>query len=163
MAQVADGKVVLIHYTMKGEDGAVIETTAGRDPMAYLHGRGNIVPGLERALTGQEAGATVTVTVSAADAYGDRKGTGAQEVPRREFPRKMELREGMPLQVKGGDGNPVVVWVTKVQGSKVWIDIDHPLAGRTLTFEVQVLGVRDPYPEELEHGHAHGTDGHHHH
>ncbi|MEQ1566966.1 MAG: peptidylprolyl isomerase [Myxococcota bacterium] len=158
---IADGKVVVIHYTLKGEDGAVIETTAGRDPLAYLHGHKNIIPGLERALLGKAAGESLTVTVPAADGYGEKSGKAPQEVPRREFPRKMELREGMPLQIRDSAGQPVQVWVTKVHGSKVWIGIDHPLAGRALTFEVAVLGVRDPTAEELEHGHAHGVAGHH--
>lgn len=160
MAAVADGKVVIIHYTLKGEDGVVIESTAGRDPLAYLHGHRNVIPGMERALAGKSPGDRLAVTIPAGDAYGERRGPGPQEVPRKEFPRKMELREGMPLQIRDSAGNPVQVWVTKVQGSRVWIDIDHPLAGRTLTFDVEIVHVRDPYPEELEHGHAHGAHGH---
>jgi FKBP-type peptidyl-prolyl cis-trans isomerase SlyD len=69
----------------------------------------------------------------------------------------------MPLEIRDSAGNPVRVWITKVQGTRVWIDIDHPLAGKTLQFDVEIVNVRDPVPEELEHGHAHGADGHHHH
>lgn len=160
---VQDGKVVVLHYVLEGADGKVIESTRGQSPMAYLHGRGNVVPGLERALAGREVGDRFTVDVSAEDAYGARKGNGAVAVPRKEFPRKMDLRPGMGLQIRGSDGTPVPVWVTKVHGSKVWIDVDHPLAGQALRFDVEVVGVRDPLPEELDHGHAHGSDGHHHH
>jgi FKBP-type peptidyl-prolyl cis-trans isomerase SlyD len=162
VASVAAGKVVVIHYTLTGADGRLIESTRGKAPMAYLHGQNNVIPGLEAALSGQEAGAHVQFTVPPEQGYGERKGKGPQSVPRKEFPRKMELREGMPLDIPGSDGQPVRVWVTRMQGSKVWIDVDHPLAGQTLTFDVEVVGVRDPYPEELEHGHAHGTDGHSH-
>jgi FKBP-type peptidyl-prolyl cis-trans isomerase SlyD len=163
MAVVADGKVVVVHYTLKGEDGAVIESTEGKEPLAYLHGKRNLIVGLERELEGKEVGAMVSVSVPPADAYGERRGPGPQEVPRKEFPRKMDLREGTPLQIRDSSGNPVQVWVTKVQGSRVWIDIDHPLAGRTLQFDVEIVGIRDPFADELEHGHAHGAHGGHRH
>ena len=163
MAVVADGKVVVIHFTATGEDGRLIESTRGKDPMAYLHGQGHIVPGLEAALVGKEPGDRLKVTLPPEQAYGVRKGPGPQAVPRKEFPRKMDLREGMPLRVPNSEGQPVTVWITRMQGSRVWIDVDHPLAGQTVTFDVEVVLVRDPYPEEIEHGHAHGIDGGHHH
>lgn len=156
---VQDGRVVVLHYTMTGPDGETIESTRGGLPMAYLHGRGQLLSGLERALAGHVAGDRVQATLGPADAYGERKGQGAQAVPRREFGKNVDLRVGMPLELKGGDGATVRVWVTKVQGSKVWIDIDHPLAGRTLGFDVEVVFVRAPTPEEIEHGHAHGPGG----
>ncbi|MEQ1501095.1 MAG: peptidylprolyl isomerase [Myxococcota bacterium] len=160
---VQSGKVVVIHYTLTGEDGRLIESTRGKQPLAYLHGKRNMIEGLERKLEGLGVGAEVTVTLPAADGYGERKGAGAVSVPRREFGRKMDLREGMPLEIKGTDGTPVAVWVTKIKGSQVWIDVDHPLAGQTLTFAVEILWIRDPYAEELEHGHAHGQSGDHRH
>lgn len=161
MATVESGKVVVIHYVLTGADGKVIESTRGGAPMAYLHGRNNLVPGLERALDGKAVGERFAVQVASADAYGPRKGQGAVAVPRKEFPRKMDLRPGMGLQIRGSDGTPVPVYVTRIQGSRVWIDVDHPLAGQDLAFDVEVVGVRDPLPEELDHGHAHGQDGHH--
>lgn len=161
-ARVQDGKVVVIHYTMR-EGETAIESTRGKEPVAYMHGRGQMLPGLERALADQEVGATLTFTVDPEAGYGSRNGPGPQAVPRKEFPRKMALQEGMPLEIRDSAGNPVRVWITKVQGTRVWIDIDHPLAGRTLTFDVEILAVRDPFPEELEHGHAHGAEGHHQH
>jgi FKBP-type peptidyl-prolyl cis-trans isomerase SlyD len=159
-ARVQDGKVVVIHYTMRDGDTA-IESTRGKEPVAYLHGRNQMIPGVERALGDQEVGAVLSFVVAPEDSYGARVGSGPQAVPRKEFPRKMNLQEGMPLEIKDSAGNPVRVWITKIQGTRVWIDIDHPLAGRDLTFDVEVIAVRDPLPEELEHGHAHGAHGHH--
>lgn len=162
MASIAEKKVVSIHYTLKGADGKLLESTRGHAPVAYLHGHGNVVPGLEAALLGKNPGDKVDVTIPAELAYGERKGKGAQAVPRKEFPRGMDLREGMPLEIKDSSGTPVRVWITRVQGSKVWLDVDHPLAGQALTFDVEVMDVRDAEPEELEHGHVHDGHGHHH-
>lgn len=157
---VADGKVVVIHYTLSREDGSFVESTRGKAPIAYLHGRGSMMPGIEQALADQPVGTRLNVTVPPELGFGDRKGKGAVAVPRKEFPKGTELAVGMPMKIPGSDGEPVVVWVTKLQGSKVWIDVDHPLAGASLALDVEVLHVRDPMPEELEHGHAHGSDGH---
>lgn len=160
--QVTSDKVVLMHYALKVDD-RVVESTFGGTPMAYLHGHGNLVPGLEAALAGREVGARLEIRVEAAQGFGEKKGSGAIAVPRKEFPKKARLQVGMPLDLPDSSGAPVKVWVTKVQGAQVWIDVDHPLAGKELTFDVEVLGVRDAMPNELEHGHAHGPDGHHHH
>ena len=156
---VEGGRVVLIHYTLRDAGGKVLDGNAGRDPMPYLHGHGNIVPGLEEALEGKAEGDHVSVVVPAAKGYGERKSPGAQAVPRREFPKGVDLRENAPLRVQGSDGQPVVVWVTKIRGSKVWIDTDHPLVGQDLHFEVDIVRVRDALPDELAHGHPHGPDG----
>lgn len=160
---IGPSKVVFMHYTVSGEDGAVIETTRGKDPMGYLHGHGNIVPGLEKALEGHVAGDSVKVTLPPDETYGPRKGTGPRAVPRKELiaairdqhEHKVELRAGLPVRLTDSTGNPVILWVTRVQGAQAWIDVDHPLAGKTLTFECEVLFVRDAAPEELDHGHAH--------
>ena len=159
MASVESGKVVVFHYGMSAEGGMVEDTRATGKPMAYLHGKGQLLPGLERALEGKVAGDHFEVTVSAADGFGERKGRGPQAVPKKEFGKDARFQVGMPLELKDSGGNPVRVWVTKVQGAKVWIDLDHPLAGQALSFVVDVLGVREPTPEELAHGHAHGVDG----
>jgi FKBP-type peptidyl-prolyl cis-trans isomerase SlyD len=156
---VADGTVVTIHFTLTDAAGRVVGSTRGGEPMAYLHGHQNIVPALEAVLVGKAEGDEVREVVKA---YGERKGKGAQAVPRREFPKDVDLVEGRPLQIQGSDGEPVQVWVTKVQGARVWIDIDHPMAGQDLTFEAQILSVRPAETVELEHGHAHGPEGHHH-
>lgn len=156
---VADGKVVVIHYTLARQDGGFVESTRGKSPIAYLHGTGGMMKGIEQALADQPVGARLQVTVPPELGFGDRKGGGPVAVPRREFPKETQLAEGMPLRIPGSDGQQVLVWVTKIRGAKVWIDVDHPLAGHTLDLDVEVLHVRDPYPEELEHGHAHGADG----
>ena len=114
-------------------------------------------------LSGREVGARLEIRVEPAQGFGEKQGKGAMPVPRKEFPKKMKLQVGMPIEIKDSAGTPVKVWVTKVQGSQVWIDLDHPLAGKELTFDVEILGIRDPMPSELEHGHAHGPDGQHHH
>ncbi len=157
--QVEEGKVVVFHYALTAAGGFSEDTRHGASPMAYLHGKGQLVPGLERALAGRVAPDRFQVTVSAADGFGERKGNGPQAVPRKEFRRDAKLAVGMPLELKDSSGTPVRVWVTKVVGGKVWIDLDHPLAGKELTFDVELLFVRDPTPEELAHGHAHGLDG----
>lgn len=158
-SRVGDGKVVVIHFTLTRDDGKVVESTRGKAPLAYLHGRNNIIDGMERALADQPVGAHLQVDLPPEDAFGARTSKGAQAVPRRELPKDLELFVGRPLDLPGSDGQTVRLWVTRIQGSKVWLDVDHPLAGETLHFDVEVLHVRDPYPEELEHGHAHGPDG----
>jgi FKBP-type peptidyl-prolyl cis-trans isomerase SlyD len=158
-ARVADGKVVVIHFTLTREDGKVVESTRGKGPLAYLHGRNNIIGGMERAIADQPQGAHLQVDIPPEDGFGVRKGTGPQAVPRRELPKDLELFVGRPLDLPGSDGELLRVWVTRIQGAKVWLDVDHPLAGQTLHFDVEVLLVRDPFPEELEHGHAHGPGG----
>lgn len=156
--QVEDGKVVVFHYSLTAGDGFSEDTRAGA-PMAYLHGKGQLVPGLEKALAGRTAPDRLTVTVPAAEGFGLRKGNGPQAVPKKELGRDRKLAVGMPIELKDSQGQPVRVWVTKIQGAKVWIDLDHPLAGKDLTFDVDLLLVRDPTPEESSHGHAHGADG----
>ncbi len=158
--QVEDGKIVVFHYSLTTEGGFSEDTRTAGNPMAYLHGKGQLVPGLERALAGRSAPDRFQVTVAAVDGFGERKGSGPQAVPRKEFGKDTKFAVGMPLELKDSAGRPVRVWVTKVQGSRVWIDVDHPFAGKVLDFDVELLVVRDPTPEELSHGHAHGADGH---
>jgi FKBP-type peptidyl-prolyl cis-trans isomerase SlyD len=163
--QIGKSTVVVMQYTMRGEDGTVLETTEGGPPAGFLVGAGGVVPGLEAALMGHSAGETVQVTLAPADAYGERKGTGAQAVPRKELLAllkaqhhqhgKADVQVGMPLRVPSSSGEGVLVWVTRVQGAQAWIDVDHPLAGRTLSFECQILLVRLAQPEEIEHNHPH--------
>ncbi len=160
--RVEDGKVVLVHYKMEA-GGAVVESTFGGAPTAWLKGANQIFPALEAALLGKEVGATFEAEIPAAEAFGERKGKGPVAVPRKELPKKAQLQRGMPLTLKDSGGNPVQVWVNKVQGAQVWIDVDHPLAGQDLKFTIEVLAMRDPLPEEIAHGHAHGPSGHSHH
>jgi FKBP-type peptidyl-prolyl cis-trans isomerase SlyD len=159
MSIVENGKVVIMHYTLKNEAGEVIDSSAGAEPMPYLHGAANIVEGLENALTGVPVGEKRDVVVSPEEGYGLRQGPGAQEVPRDQFPEGVELFPGMGFHAEGDDGEMMVVYVEKVEENAVWIDGNHPLAGETLYFSVEIMSVRDPSDEELAHGHPHGLDG----
>jgi FKBP-type peptidyl-prolyl cis-trans isomerase SlyD len=158
----ADGTVVSIHYTLRDDDGDVIDSSVDSEPLDYLHGAGNIVPGLEAAMEGKAVGAKFKVTVPPADGYGER-GPDPKPVPRSAFPDDMELEPGTQLFVRGPDGEPFPVWIAGVSDEDVMLDQNHPLAGATLHFEVEVLSVRAATKDELEHGHPHGPDGHGHH
>jgi FKBP-type peptidyl-prolyl cis-trans isomerase SlyD len=159
---IADGKVVSLHYTLH-IGGDEIESSLGGEPMLYLHGASNIVPGLEKALAGQSTGYKGKVTVAAAEGYGERVETPPQAVPRTAFPAGVELEPGMSLLARGPNNQQVPIWIVGIDGDKVLVESQHPLAGAILNFEVEVLAVRDATQEEMAHGHPHGDDGHHHH
>jgi FKBP-type peptidyl-prolyl cis-trans isomerase SlyD len=159
--QITANCVAYIHYTLKDDAGAVIDSSSGGEPLAYLHGAGNIVPGLEKALEGKAAGEKVAVKVAPEEGYGVRDEALVQQVPRRSFQGVRDLKEGMQFQAQTQQG-PVAVTVTRVQGDMITVDGNHALAGVTLNFEVEVTKVRDATPEELIHGHVHGPGGHSH-
>jgi FKBP-type peptidyl-prolyl cis-trans isomerase SlyD len=159
---VQDGRVVLIHYVLKDDEGDVLDQSDA-EPLAYLHGAQNIVPGLERALTGKKAGDEVHADIPPADAYGELKADAYESVHRSAFPKGMEVEVGMPVHAQGSDGKPMVLWIHEVEGARVTVTTNHPLAGRTLHFDVRIDEVREASAEELAHGHVHGPHGHHHH
>ncbi len=158
---IAANCVAYIHYTLKDDAGAVIDSSAGGEPLAYLHGAGNIVPGLEKALEGKQAGEKLAVKVAPEEGYGARDEALVQQVPRRSFEGVRELKPGMRFHAQTQQG-PVAVTITQVLGDMVTVDGNHALAGVTLNFEVEVARVREATPEELIHGHVHGPGGHHH-
>ncbi len=160
--KIAHEKVVSIHYTLTNGEGTVLDSSTGNDPLAYLHGFGNIIPGLENALEGREAGEKLSVTVDPEQGYGSRDERLVQAVPRSAFKGVTELAPGMQFQAQGPEGTRLVV-VTQVTQDLVTVDANHPLAGQTLHFEVEISEVRAATAEELEHGHVHGPGGHHHH
>jgi FKBP-type peptidyl-prolyl cis-trans isomerase SlyD len=160
---IADGKVVVMHYTLRNDTNEVVDSSVGGEPMAYLQGAHNIVPGLERALLGKSVGFAGLVSVAPADGYGERVDAPPQSVPRAAFPAQLELEAGMQFMAQGPDDEHVPIWIIGVEGDRVLVESQHPLAGATLHFEVEVLEVRDATSEELSHGHPHGPDGHHHH
>ena len=163
MTAIGEGSVATIHYTLSNDEGKVLDTSRGGEPLAFLAGAGNIVTGLENALIGKKVGDTVQVVVPPEDGYGEVTGDGPQAVPKREFGKHAsDLREGMPLRLQASDGSPVVVWIHEIRGSRVFIDTNHPLAGKTLHFDVEVLDLREASAEEVAHGHVHGPGGHHH-
>ena len=159
--KIAHEKVVSIHYTLTNKEGTVLDSSSGNEPLAYLHGFGNIIPGLENALEGKEKGEKLTVSVEPEQGYGARDEQLVQAVPRSAFKGVEELAPGMQFQAQGPQGSRLVV-VTQVAQDVVTVDANHPLAGQTLQFEVEISEVRDATAEELEHGHVHGPHGHHH-
>lgn len=160
---IAPGMVGIIHYTLTDDDGTELDSSRGRMPLAYLHGHNNIVPGLEAELAGKTIGAAFKASIAPKDGYGERQGPGPQAVHRSNFPKDFEATPGMPVRAQAGDGQPVTLWITDVKGAQIYVDINHPLAGKTLHFDVEVVGVREATADEKAHGHAHGPEGHAHH
>jgi FKBP-type peptidyl-prolyl cis-trans isomerase SlyD len=159
--QIADNKIVLIHYTLSNLDDEVMDSSAGGEPLAYLHGKGNIVPGLEKELLGKKVGDKVKVEVSPEEGYGELNEELIQEVERAAFEGVESIEVGMRFMAQTAWGQQPVV-VTAVTEETVIVDGNHPLADQSLKFDVEVIEVRDASEEELEHGHAHGEGGHHH-
>ena len=159
---IEKNRVVTLHYTLRDEQGNVIESSTGRTPLSYLHGKGNIIPGLEQALAGKAAGDKLDVTVAPEQGYGVRDERLVQVVPRSRFGGGEGLAAGMQARVSGPQGRRMVT-VVKVERDFVTVDGNHPLAGRTLRFAVEVEDVRKATHEEVSHGHVHGPGGHHHH
>ena len=158
---IEDQKVVDFHYTLTNEQGETVESSRERDPMSYLHGANNIIPGLEQAMNGRAAGDTFEVTVQPADAYGERQETNVQRIPLKRLGKIPRPRPGQILGLQTQQG-PVQVTVIKVGRFNVDVDANHPLAGQALTFDVEIVGVRDATEEEISQGHAHGPGGHQH-
>ncbi|MDH4259441.1 MAG: peptidylprolyl isomerase [Gammaproteobacteria bacterium] len=158
---VAPNKVICIHYTLRDDAGAVIDSSSGREPLAYLHGTGNLIPGLESALEGKATGETLEVTIAPEQAYGKRDERLVQIVARSKFGEISEIVPGMQVRTSGPGGSRIVT-VTHVERDLVTIDANHPLAGKTLHFHVQITEVRQATRDELKHGHVHGPGGHHH-
>jgi len=159
--QIAKNKVAVIEYTLKNNDGEVLDTSEGGEPMAYIQGVGNLIPGLEDALEGKAVGDDVQVTIPPEKAYGIQNDELVQVVERGVFQGVDDLQVGMQFQAQSDEGVQVI-WIAEIDGDKVTIDGNHPLAGETLNFDVKVVEVRDASAEELDHGHVHGPGGHHH-
>lgn len=160
--QVANNRVVTIDYTLTDNDGTVLDSSDGGEPLAYLHGQGNIIVGLEEALEGLSAGDAVDVTVLPEKAYGERRDDLIQVVPRERFVTDGEIEVGMTFHSHESDNGGRVVRVVEVSPEQVTIDGNHPLAGVTLNFSVRIQDVREASAEELDHGHVHGPGTHHH-
>jgi len=159
--QIAKQKVVEIAYTLTDDDGQVLDSSEGGPPLAYLHGMGALIPGLESALEGKAAGEQMQVTVLPADGYGERNDSLLQEVPRSEFKDIDDLSLGMQFRVPSEQGD-IVITVVEIGDEQVTVDGNHQLAGVTLHFDVTVHSVRDATDDEISHGHAHGEGGHEH-
>ncbi|MCA1769703.1 MAG: peptidylprolyl isomerase [Halomonas sp.] len=158
---IAQNSVVSFHYTLTNDTGEVLDSSEGREPLTYLHGAGNIVPGLEKELEGRQAGDKLSAVVEPGEGYGEKQEQLVQEVPRDAFQGVEGIEPGMQFQAQT-QGGPLMVTVTSVEGDTVTVDGNHPLAGQTLNFAVEIASVREASEEELEHGHVHGEGGHQH-
>ncbi len=156
--KIEDGKVAMIHYSLKNESGETIDSTQNAQPMGYLHGHNNLMPGLEKALNGKDEGEKFAVSLAPEDAFGPHDDKHVRQIPKDQFDNLDELKVGMHLQVKSPQGSQIVT-VKAVTEENVTVDFNHPLAGQTLHFDIEVLEVRDATAEELEHGHIHGQGG----
>lgn len=160
--QIHNEAVVTIDYTLTNDAGEVIDSSSGGEPLAYLHGAGNIIPGLEAALEGKSSGDSLQVRVEPAQAYGEHHEGLMQVIDRSMFQGVDELSEGMEFHAQANDGSTQVVRIAAIDGDDITIDGNHPLAGVSLNFDVTVVEVREASTEELQHGHVHGSDGHEH-
>lgn len=159
--QIGNRCIAHFHYTLTDEAGEVIDSSRGREPLAYLHGAGNIVPGLEEELEGRRAGDRFTVSVPPEAGYGPHREELTQVVPAAAFHGVDRIEPGMQFSAQGPQGRMNVI-VTRVGEEGVTVDANHPLAGKTLNFEVEVTAVREATAEEIEHGHVHQGDVHDH-
>ncbi|MBI2422365.1 MAG: peptidylprolyl isomerase [Candidatus Hydrogenedentes bacterium] len=160
---IEDARVVSIHYTLTDEDGEEIDSSIGQDPLVYLHGASNIIPGLEKELTGKKAGDKLKVIVQPEDGYGEMDPELIQVVDRDAFEGVEDLEEGMEFQAQGEDGHVQRITIMDVDGDEITINGNHPLAGQVLHFDVSIEAVREATPDEVAHGHIHGDGCHHHH
>ena len=159
--QVSKDKVAIINYTLKDDEGNVVDQSENGE-FAYLHGASNIIPGLENALEGKTAGDALVVTIAPAEAYGERDESRIQAVPRAMFPPDVEVEVGMQFHAQSPEGQTLMVTVAAVETDTITVDGNHPMAGKTLHFDVAIVEVRDATQEELDHGHVHHGDHHHH-
>lgn len=160
MTAIANNSVVSFHYTLTNAEGEVLDKSEGQ-PLVYLHGAGNIIPGLEEALLGKEVGEKLVVNVPAAKAYGEYNPEMVQSVPAQMFQGVDNIQAGMQFQAQTDDGVQIVT-VKAVEGDEIIVDANFPLAGQDLTFDVEIVEIREATQEELDHGHVHGVGGHHH-
>jgi len=152
---IEEKRAVSIHYTLTNEQGEKLDSSEGQDPLRYLHGASNIIPGLENALVGKTTGEKVSVTVQPEDAYGEINPEMIQIVPREAFEGIDDIQAGMQFQASGPDGQTQVVTIKAVGEEGVTVDGNHPLAGQVLNFDVSIEEVRDATEEEIAHGHVH--------
>lgn len=162
MTTIDQDKAVAIHYTLTNDAGEELDSSQGGQPLYYLHGHHNIVPGLESELQGKAVGDTFSVAVPPEEGYGVPSGQPPQPLERTDFPDDVEIVAGMAFLAQGPDQHPIQVFVQDTNETQIFITTDHPLAGVTLNFAGEVIEIRDASEEEIAHGHIHGPGGHHH-
>lgn len=155
--QISKHKVAAIHYTLTDNSGMVLDSSQGREPLHYIQGIGNLIPGMEEGLEGKIKGDKFKLTIAPEKGYGVKDDKLTQKVPRSAFGAQ-KIEKGMQFQTNHGQ----VVTITEIGLSEITVDANHPLAGVTLNFDVEVISVREATEEELDHGHVHGPGGHHH-
>jgi len=159
MSNVTKGKVVGFAYHLRNSQGETLDESS--DPMEYLHGYHNIIPGLEKEMEGLKIGDKKSVVVPPAEGYGEYDEKLVYEIPRTNFPPDEELVPGSQFRADTENG-PVALFVQEIVGENVIMNGNHPLAGETLNFEIEIHTIREASKDEMEHGHSHGPDGHHH-
>lgn len=159
--KIAENSVVGIAYTLKSDDGELLDQVTSESPFYYLQGLHHILPAIEKQLMGKEAGFKTHLELKAEHAYGKYMEQLVVKVPREHFPADVDLQVGMRFNTDGPDGEPVIVEIVEVEEKMITLDGNHPLAGMDLFFDIEVLTVRHATAEELEHGHVHGPGGHH--
>lgn len=158
--QISNDLVGSIHYTLKNAEGEVLDSSEGQEPLEYVHGKGNIVIGLEKALEGKSVGDKLSVEVTPEEGYGEYDDTLIQELPKEMFSGVEDIEVGMEFHAQTQDGMQVIE-VIKVDGETITVNGNHPMAGKSLHFEVEVTNVREATEDELSHGHVHGPDCNH--
>ncbi len=158
MTTITKDTAVKFNYTLKDDDGNILDQSPEGQPLAYLHGHSNIIPGLEQQLEGKSAGERVNAIVEPVDGYGEYQELAVQKVPRDNFQGVEDIQAGMQFQSEAG-GQVMLVTVTDVNDEEVTVDANHPLAGKRLTFDVEIQEVRAATEDELNHGHVHGAGG----
>ena len=148
MASVANDTIATVHYTGTLPDGEVFDSSRDKDPMTFLVGHKNMIPGFEEELMGASQGETRTFTLPPERAYGERDDDAVQQVSRDQFPENMEIKPGMMMAAQTDQG-PIPFTISEINGDQITIDFNHQMAGKTLTFEVEVIEVRDATPQEL--------------
>lgn len=152
---IQNNSVVSMHYKLTDNDGTVIDSSENAKPLTYLHGAGNIIPGLEKALVGKGEGDSLEVKVEPAEGYGEVNLDLIKIIEKKAFEGVESVEVGMAFEAKAPDGTTQNIIVTKVDGDDITIDTNHPLAGVVLNFDIQIVSVRDSTEEERTHGHAH--------
>ena len=160
--RISEQKVVTMNYEVADDQGQLIDRSEEGGPLAYIHGNGQLIPGLETALEGRGKGDKVAVDVPPEQGYGERDEEGVQTVARNQFDDSVEIEVGMQFEAQDDDDEHQIVTVAAVDGENITLDTNHPLAGKSLRVEVEILDVRDASAEELSHGHVHGPGGHDH-